>query len=102
MITAVCKAFNPPPQSSTIAIPPCKKAQNTLCKAGVCSFPPDVILSTTKDPEYEEVIKKKATKQTAIVDKIAVSGIFCRKTNRAVEILSFTAVIMDTSPCKII
>jgi hypothetical protein len=48
-------------------------AQNILCPTGA-SLPPEVKLSTTKDPESEEVTKKPAIKIIAMILRINAKG----------------------------
>ncbi len=58
---AVCMAANPPPSKSAIATKPSIKAQKIRCATGASNFPPEVILSITKDPLSEEVTKNTET-----------------------------------------
>ena len=51
-------ASGPPANKITIASNPCIIAQITLWIFGELFFPPDVMVSITKDPESEEVTKK--------------------------------------------
>ena len=50
-------AYEPPATNKTVATKPWIIAHITLCILGVLSFPPDVIVSMTNDPESEEVTK---------------------------------------------
>lgn len=65
---AVCKAVRPPPISNTEATSPSIEAQNIFCPLGALCLPPEVSVSTTNEPESEEVIKKLATSKTARTD----------------------------------
>ena len=65
---AVCKAVRPPPMSSTEATIPSIEAQNIFCPFGALCLPPEVSVSTTNEPESEDVIKKLATSKTASTD----------------------------------
>ncbi len=48
------------------ATAPSARAQNIRCPTGASIFPPDVKLSTTNDPESDEVTKK------LVINKIAI------------------------------
>jgi hypothetical protein len=50
------------------------KAQNILCPTGASILPPEVKLSTTKDPESEEVTKNPAIKIIAMILRINAKG----------------------------
>ena len=50
-------AVNPPPNKSAMATNPSIKAQKIRCPTGASNFPPEVILSITKEPLSEEVTK---------------------------------------------
>ena len=73
-MVAVCKAVNPPPINKTAATNPSIDAQNIFCPFGASCRPPEVSVSTTKDPESEEVIKKLATNITVIIEVKVVKG----------------------------
>ena len=64
-ITPACRALMasvPPTHSRTMAIAPSIIAQKALCRIGVSTLPPAVILSITKEPESDEVTKKTNTR----------------------------------------
>ncbi len=73
-IDAVCKAVNPPPTSNTAASKPSIDAQKIFCPLGASCLPPEVNVSTTNEPESEEVTKKLATKITVNIEENVVSG----------------------------
>ncbi len=64
-MVAVCKASKPPPIKRTAATEPSVTAQKIRCPTGASIFPPEVKLSTTKEPESDEVIKNPAIRITA-------------------------------------
>src|SRR5690625_623870 len=98
MITPVCKASRPPLNKSAMAIPPCIKDQKTLCQTGEFSKLPKVILSTTNEPESDEVTKKEKTSNTASRLENWLSGKFSKNTNKEEVISSCTAVSISVSP----
>jgi hypothetical protein len=65
LMAAVCKALNPPKSSKTEATTPSEIAQNILCQTGGFSFPPEVMISMTSDPESEEVTKNVTIRSVA-------------------------------------
>lgn len=67
-IEAVCKAVNPPPINKIEAISPSIVAQNIFCPFGASCLPPEVNISTTNDPESDEVTKKLATRITVTTE----------------------------------
>ena len=73
-IDAVCKAVNPPPINKTAASKPSIDAQKIFCPLGASWRPPDVNVSTTNDPESDDVTKKLATKITVKIDEKIVKG----------------------------
>lgn len=77
-IDAVCKAVNPPPINRTAASRPSIDAQNIFCPLGASCRPPEVNVSTTNEPESDEVTKKLATNITVKIDENVVSG-YCSK-----------------------
>lgn len=56
-IEAACKASNPPATNNAAATTPSRTAQKILCQTGLFSLPPLEIVSTTNEPESEEVTK---------------------------------------------
>lgn len=100
VITAVCSVDNarsPPISKRIAATNPSIQAQNILCGTGESNFPPDVILSTTSDPESLEVIKNEITSKVPKIDRMTlinpdITGISNRliNSNRAIGKLSCT------------
>ena len=81
-IDAVCKACKPPPTKRTAAIVPSAKAQKIRWPIGESIFPPEVRLSTTKEPESEEVTKNPAINITPITLSAVAKGNCSRNTKR--------------------
>ncbi len=77
-IDAVCKAVKPPPINRTAASKPSIDAQNIFCPFGASCRPPEVNVSTTNEPESEDVTKKLATKITVRIEENVVNG-YCSK-----------------------
>ena len=73
-MAADLRAARPPARSNTAAITPSLTAQNTRCQIGGSGSPPDVSISTTKDPESEDVMKKIATTSAASSDVVPAAG----------------------------
>ena len=71
---AVCKAVNPPPNKRTPAIKPSIVAQNIFWNVGASCLPPEVKVSTTKDPESEDVTKKEVTNNIVKIEEKVVNG----------------------------
>lgn len=94
-IEAVCKAVNPPPTNNTAANKPSIDAQNIFWPFGASCLPPDVKVSTTNEPESEEVTKKLATKITVKIDEKVVSGYCSKRWYIAVATLPFTASVIE-------
>src|ERR671911_123932 len=68
VIEAVCRAASPPTSSSTAATAPSRIAQKSRdCHSGSGS-PPLVSISTTKDPESEDVAKNSTTTTIATTE----------------------------------
>lgn len=63
---AVCRAVSHQAINRILATIHCMDAQNTFCHFGELCLPHEVRVSTTNDPESEEVIKKLATKITVM------------------------------------
>ena len=57
-IEADCKALSPPAKSKTAAAAPSDTPQNIRFATGGFGLPPEVTMSSTNDPESDEVIKK--------------------------------------------
>src|SRR5690606_15612983 len=83
---AVCKACNPPPINKTAAIAPTAIAQKMRKPTGESTFPPEVRLTITKEPESAEVTKKPIIKIMPITESSKGKGNCSKKTNSAVEI----------------
>src|SRR5690554_836554 len=69
-----CKPTKPPPSISTMATTPSKVHQNTRCGVGALTFPPAAMVSITKEPESDDVIKNTTTKRKAMNDVICANG----------------------------
>ena len=84
-IEAACMVFNPPPTRSAIATAPSIKAHKIRCPTGAFSFPPEVMLSITREPLSDEVTKNTETIKIPIKLVIAGNGNCLRNTNNEVE-----------------
>lgn len=73
-IVAAFNAVNPPPINKIAATNPSIDAQNIFCPFGASCRPPEVSVSTTKDPESEDVIKKLATSIMVTTEVKVVKG----------------------------
>ena len=89
---AVCMAVNPPPNKSAIATKPSIKAQKIRRPTGASSFPPEVILSMTKEPLSEEVTKNTETIKIPMILVKVYNGNAFKKMNNEVEASSKTGV----------
>src|SRR5690625_3473398 len=78
-----------------------ESAQRTRWNLGVLNFPAEVIISTTRATESEDVIIKLQIKVTPSTLSNMDKGNFSKNTYIAVEISSFTAFIIAVSPNKI-
>ena len=97
---AVCAAFKPPPRTKAIATAPSVKAQSILCPTGAFNFPPEVILSITKDPLSDEVTKKIETINIPMTLLIPLSGNSFKKTKSEVELSFKTGIEMRPAFCN--
>ena len=82
---AVCMAANPPPSNSAMATKPSIKAQKIRCPTGASNFPPEVILSITKEPLSEEVTKNTETINIPNNTRESIKGKVFKKINSEVE-----------------
>src|SRR5690606_17306914 len=81
-----CKAVRPPAINSAAATAPCKVTQNTRCTTGVFSSPPALMLSTTSEPESDEVTKNATITSTANADVTWAKGNLSSNAYNAVAI----------------
>ena len=71
---AACIALSPPPSRRAIATNPSALHQKTRCTAGASNLPPAVIVSTTSEPESEEVTKKMISRTILTNEASCVNG----------------------------
>ena len=83
VMEAVCSALRPPPNSSAAATAPSVNAQNIRIETGDSALPAVVSLSTTMDPESEEVTKKLTTSNNPSADVKDAYGKCSRNLNNA-------------------
>src|SRR5690554_7529054 len=95
---AACSAPRPPASSSAMATTPSSSAQKIRCHTGDCSSPLEVSMSTTSDPESDEVTKNSTTSSVATVEVTAVSGSSSRNRNSATEVSAATASDSAVTP----
>ena len=74
MSEAACSDLRPPPSRSAMATRPSRVHQNTRWAAGGSSFPPADIISTTRDAESDEVMKKMIRRTTLTKERRLVRG----------------------------
>src|SRR5690606_4245501 len=98
-MVAVCSAPRPPATSSAAATMPSTTAQNTRCHTGESSWPPLVSMSTTSEPESDEVTKKVITSKVATSDITADSGRCSKNWNSATAVSAATASASAEMPC---
>ena len=89
-------AASPPPNKSAMATKPSIKAQKMRCPTGASNFPPEVILSITKEPLSEEVTKNTETIKIPIILVKVYKGKAFKKINKEVEASFKTGV--DSTP----
>src|SRR6056297_1859722 len=90
-IAAVCSADSPPASSSTAATTPSLNAQNTRCQTGGLSWPPEVSVSITSEPESDDVTKKVTTRMVATSEDTEANGKYSRNRYSAVGTSASTA-----------
>src|SRR5690606_1542961 len=90
-IVADCNAPRPPAISSTMATSPSIVHQKTRCMVVVSVSPPAAIVSTTSEPESEDVTKNTVTRITAMVEVTVGSGRNLKNSNSPTETSSTTA-----------
>jgi hypothetical protein len=96
---AVCSAPRPPASSRVAASRPSTTAQKTRWHVGDASWPPLVSMSTTSEPESEEVTKKVATSSVASTDVSPASG-SCRRNSKSATASSIaTTSARPVIPC---
>ncbi len=95
---ADCKAPKPPARSNAMATNPSVKAQKILCQTGLSSFPPDAIVSITREAESDEVTKKTAISITATIEVNPEKGKCSKNLKSAVETSFETAVGNTVNP----
>src|SRR5699024_12223109 len=78
-----CSEDKPQATSKAAANTPSSTAKSTRDQTGGFGCPPDASISTTSDPESEEVMKKVAITMMAITDSIAPNGRSPRISNSA-------------------
>ena len=81
-VTPACSADKPPPISRTMAINPSTTHQKIRCGTGASILPPAVIVSTTSEPESEDVTKNTSASTIAMVDAVLVNGSSFNMPNR--------------------
>ena len=89
-MVADCSACRPPASISAIATRPSEPAQKIRCHTGVSSWPPEASMSTTMEPESEEVTKNTTTIRVATPEIKPDQGNCSRKRNNATALSSFT------------
>ena len=77
--------FNPPPTRRAIATAPSIKAHKIRCPTGAFSFPPEVMLSITREPLSDEVTKNTETIKIPIKLVTAGNGNCFKNTNNEVD-----------------
>ena len=74
-----CRALRPPASKRVAASAPSRRLQKTLCHTGGWGFPFAASISTTNDPESEDVTKKPTSKMSVRVDVTSLNGRASRK-----------------------
>jgi len=82
MIAPVCRAVSPPASSSPAATTPSIDAHSTLLQVGGSGFPPEASMSTTSEPESDEVTKKIVMRKIARTDSTDPNGRPCKTSKR--------------------
>src|SRR5690606_7468888 len=91
-MVAVCNAANPPASNNAAAIHPSETDQKMRCHTGVSSLvPPEVSMSTTNEPESDDVTKKVITSTVASSDETLDNGRYSRNWNNATDVSAATA-----------
>src|SRR5690606_19870468 len=80
---------------------PSSTDQKTRCQVGESSAPPEVSMSTTSEPESDEVTKKVTTSTVATSEETDASGSSSRKRNSATDSSAATASASPVMPCTI-
>src|SRR6056297_2641712 len=75
-MAACWMASRPPTTRRVDATAPSDTAQNTRCETGGCGWPPEVTMSSTSEPESDEVMKKMMITSVANTVVTAPSGIW--------------------------
>src|SRR5690606_33283290 len=97
-IVIVCNAPKPQAKSKIIATIPSPLAQNIRCHAGVSSRPFEHNISTTIEPESDEVTKNTTTISVATKLKKPLHGNCSRNAKRAIETSFSTISPSDVTP----
>src|SRR5690625_7518719 len=69
-----CREVRPPDSSSAAASRPSSTAHSTRDQIGGLGWPPEASMSTTREPESEEVMKKIATRMMPRTDSSVEIG----------------------------
>src|SRR5690625_5056297 len=88
-----CREVRPPDSSSAAASRPSSTAHSTRDQIGGLGWPPEASMSTTSEPESEEVMKKIATTMMPRTDSSVVAGKFSKMRN-----MDSSAVMSPRSP----
>ena len=94
--TAACKEANPPPSSRAIATNPSIKHQKTRWGNGASDFPPAAMMSITREPESDEVMKKRSVRSIATEDKSTLIGSLSNILKSAIS--SFPTATLSVTP----
>src|SRR5690554_2072589 len=97
-IVMVCNAPNPPANSNVMATRPSPLAQNIRCQTGVSSRPFEHNISTTIEPESDEVTKNTTTIKVATTLKKLLHGNCSRNANSAIETSFCTISPSESTP----
>src|SRR5687768_2786033 len=84
-IVADCSAASPPVRRSAPPIRPCSAHQKTRWRLLVSVAPPAASVSTTSEPESDEVTKNTATSRTATDDVSAGNGRYWKNWKSATD-----------------